>query len=68
MAEGNSAAINVHAGPIPVKFLAVRQSLRSESLIYLNQVKIVDLQANALQQAIDGASGSREDVAGHDGG
>src|SRR6266851_1785160 len=68
MAEGDSAAVNVHAGPVPVKFFTVRQSLRGKGLIDLDQVKIVDLQTSTLQQAIDGARGSREDVAGHDGG
>src|SRR6266849_5192801 len=55
MAEGDSATVNVHARPVPVKFLAVRQGLRGKGFIDFDQVKVVDLQTSTLQQAIDGA-------------
>src|SRR6266851_3321321 len=63
VAEGDGAAVDVDALPVPIQFFAVGGGLGGEGFVDLDQVKVADLQSREGQHAAHSAGGRGEDVA-----
>src|SRR5579884_3421072 len=68
MAKGDGAAVDIDAGPVPVEFFAVGEGLGGEGFVDFDEVEIVDFEAGALEEAMDGTGRCGEDVTRGDGG
>ena len=59
MTHRNCAAVYVHLFVIDVECLHETQDNRGERLVYFEQIDVIHRPADAFEQALDGADGSR---------